>query len=665
MTTNKSPSLSYRPDIDGLRCIAVVPVLLFHAGLGFTGGYVGVDIFFVISGFLITSIIAKDIREQKFSMLHFWERRIRRIIPAAAVVVFCTLVAGAFILLPQQFIDLGSSAAAQTMMAANFYFWDQSGYFAPSAEFAPLLHTWSLAVEEQFYFILPLLLVFAMGRKRTSSGTAIKLLGTIFVLSFLWSIHSTRTTPDSAFFLLPARAWELLTGSLLALAGTSRTCGPRLNEILSAIGIGLIGFAVFYYDHATPFPGLAAVPPCLGTALLLFSNQNKPTFCGRILALPPLVFIGKISYSLYLWHWPLLVYARHLAIDETSLTVRISMVVISIVLATLTWKFVENPFRGKSTLKNRNQVFSFFFVTTACLLLMASVVISTNGFPSRLSQQAQTYAKAGQEELPIQQTRAVTKEGTLPTVNPADNGTPVLPVLVWSDSHGRVLAPMFRKLCDQHQVNIYIATRDSHVPLLDVSLEPMLKNAAEYNDAVFKFIQENKIRTVVLVSRWRAYIEETPNHALMRQRGATEEDDSSAKDVFQSHMASTVARLREAGVEVWIMKQVPYHDRHPHESLARAVMLDRDIATLGSTIAEHKKRQAFVNSVIDAQASEQVHIIDPLPVFEMENQHYRLQKDGKSLYRDDDHLSDYGSTLLAPIFEPMFKSIVEQHRPRH
>jgi len=290
-----SPQLKtfrYRPEIDGLRALAVIPVLLFHAGLGTPGGFMGVDIFFVISGYLITSLIVRDLQLGVFSMRNFWERRIRRILPAATVVVLATLIAGAFILLPETFENLGQSALAQSLMVSNFYFWQQDGYFAAPSDYEPLLHTWSLAVEEQFYLVLPLLLVFLNRRTPTRITLVLTL---IFLTSLIWSFFGPYLYPMATFYLLPARAWELLLGSLIAILPL-RTPGSRLGAtFISLTRIALMVYPMVTYSPTTPFPGIAAIPPCLGAAFFIIATRNHSTPPGQLLASPPFVFVGKIS----------------------------------------------------------------------------------------------------------------------------------------------------------------------------------------------------------------------------------------------------------------------------------------------------------------------------------------------------------------------------------
>ena len=345
-----APPCKYRPDIDGLRALAILPVLLFHADLGCTGGFVGVDVFFVISGFLITSLILKEINSDAFSLIRFWERRIRRIIPALIVVIAVTLLAGWFLYLPEDFCSVGKSVMAQVTLMSNVYFWRLTGYFAAGVDTKPLLHTWSLAVEEQFYVFFPLLLIFLARMKRFSFAKTIFWLG---IGSFVLSVIGSYTKPAATFYLLPTRAWELMIGAFLAAIPEKQVSNPWLNETVGLTGLGLILFSILYYSQDTRFPGLAAIPPCFGAAMIIVSGSGKSTLIGRVLTLRPSVFIGLISYPLYLWHWPLLVFSKYLAIKPQSTEIRVVLLMVSAALATLSWKYIETPFRKRRIVHER------------------------------------------------------------------------------------------------------------------------------------------------------------------------------------------------------------------------------------------------------------------------------------------------------------------------
>ena len=297
-------ALGYRRDIDGLRALAVVPVLLFHVDLWpFSGGYVGVDIFFVISGYLIASIIGHDLAEGRFTLTGFYVRRIRRIFPALFVMIAFTILVGGLILLPLDYRRLGASALATTLFASNIYFARQSGYFGASAEEAPLLHSWSLAVEEQFYIVFPLLMLVGWrlgGRYRL-------LLSMVAGLSLLSAMHMVETAPASAFYLPHTRGWEFLGGAMLAVGRLPAFRSPQIANAAAAAGAALIGWAVLRFSAATPFPGAHALFPVVGAMLILHAGRTGSLVSGA-LSKPAPVFIGRISYSLYLWHWPLIVF---------------------------------------------------------------------------------------------------------------------------------------------------------------------------------------------------------------------------------------------------------------------------------------------------------------------------------------------------------------------
>lgn len=292
--------MKYRPEIDGLRAVAVLPVILFHAGLGlFAGGFVGVDVFFVISGYLITTILLTEIEEDRFSLWTFYERRARRILPALFVVLLACLPFAWVWMLPEQLEAFGKSLVAVMLFGSNILFWRETGYFAPAAEEKPLLHTWSLAVEEQYYLVVPLILMVGLrrfGRNPTFWGLVI-----LSLVSLALCEIGRRSHPSAAFYLAPTRAWELLAGSLCAFI--QRHDGrQRRSQVLSGLGLGLICASVLAFDGQTPFPSLYALVPVLGTVLIiLFATAD--TLAGRILTLRGFVGIGLISYSAYLWRW--------------------------------------------------------------------------------------------------------------------------------------------------------------------------------------------------------------------------------------------------------------------------------------------------------------------------------------------------------------------------
>lgn len=382
-----NPSTVYRAEIDGLRAVAVLPVLLFHAGVpAFSGGFVGVDIFFVISGYLITSILLAEMALQKFSLAGFYERRARRIVPALAFVILCCLPAAWMWLIPEDFSRFGESLVGVALFSSNLYFWKTTDYFGPAAEEQPLLHTWSLAVEEQYYLLFPLflLLVRHLGR-----GKMLALAVALGIASLLLSELAWRSHPDANFYLLPTRSWELLAGAVLAFgrrAGEPHgVLGPKANEGLAAIGAGLILLSTLIFDKSTPFPSLYAIVPVLGTVLVI-SFATPSTVVGRVLATPTLVAIGAVSYGAYLWHQPLLVFYRSVA-TQPDLRGALVMVLASLVLAALSYRFVELPFRRRSVCASRRSMLLASLLALVLMLAAGAAIHLAGGFERRFDEQ--------------------------------------------------------------------------------------------------------------------------------------------------------------------------------------------------------------------------------------------------------------------------------------
>ncbi len=366
--------MEYRKEIDGLRSIAVIPVILFHGGFEWlSGGYIGVDVFFVISGFLISSIILSELAAGTFTIASFYERRARRILPALFFIILMTLPFAWFWLLPYELIDFGKSIIAANLFSSNILFWLESDYFAATSEAIPLLHTWTLAVEEQFYIIFPLfmMLFWNLGKRRLAMIIAL-----IGLLSLGLSEWGWREFPEANFYLLPSRAWEFMIGALVALylQNKSQSRNP-VNHWASFLGLGLIVVPLFVFDKGTPFPSFYTLAPTVGTALiLLYTTPN--TLVYRLLSLRFMVGIGLISYSAYLWHQPIFVFARLISLQEPSLWLMGLLSVVTLGLSYLSWRFVEAPFRNKQRFSRKSifvgsVVFSLAFIATGAALILS------------------------------------------------------------------------------------------------------------------------------------------------------------------------------------------------------------------------------------------------------------------------------------------------------
>lgn len=385
--------MRYRPEIDGLRAIAVIPVILFHAGFQlFSGGFVGVDIFFVISGYLITTIILADLEAGRFSILNFYERRARRILPALYLVMASCLPFAWLWLMPIDAKEFSKSVMAVLAFASNIFFWRQNDYFDAATELKPLLHTWSLGVEEQFYVLFPIFLMVAwrFGRKRI-----VVLLAIVALLSLALAEYAISRKPEATFFLLPTRGWELAMGSLIAfyLEGKERDQFPlALNQLLSLVGLGLIALGVLTFNKETPFPGFSALIPTVGAGLIIMFALPG-TFVERLLVSRVLVGIGLVSYSAYLWHQPLLSFTRHRSFTEPNNVVLALIVVLTFGLAYVTWRYVEQPFRQKNTIAKR--LVWRFSLASAAVLCMCTVglQLTTVGTHGRLSGDADVLSR--------------------------------------------------------------------------------------------------------------------------------------------------------------------------------------------------------------------------------------------------------------------------------
>ena len=502
--------MQYRADIDGLRAVAILPVLLYHAGVPpFTGGYIGVDVFFVISGYLITRLLMADMAAGTFSIAAFYERRIRRIFPALFTVLAATLAAGYVISMPGDLTEIGKSTVAATLFFSNFHFWLTSGYFDAPHSGMPLLHTWSLAVEEQFYIVFPLLLVLTA---RFARGRYIMVLTPILLLSLGLSVAAVHYgtaggfAASAAFYLLPTRAWELLLGAILAIGATRPLISARLNDVVAAVGTALIAVPVFAFTSQTPFPGTEALYPCIGAALLLYSAPHGP-WATRMLAHPAMVFIGKISYSLYLWHWPLIVFATYWNGHALSALQTVVVLAVTFGLSALTWRFIEQPCR-RTKLVNHTALFSIAGGTMAMFVCMGIALIATHGLPQRLPDKVRAIAAYAEYDTALVfRSGQCFLENDGDTLQNFDNTTCLklspdkANVLLLGDSHA---AHLWYGLYGAFPtLNIMQATASGCRPLLDFNTfkaKPRCQELMGY--MLGQWLPANPVDAVVIAARW-------------------------------------------------------------------------------------------------------------------------------------------------------------------
>lgn len=495
--------MQYRPEIDGLRAIAVVPVILFHADVSlFSGGFVGVDVFFVISGFLITTLILREQDRGQFSLLTFYERRARRILPALFLVVSATILPGYVLMTPWDFSEFMRSVAAAALFLSNVHFWENTGYFALAAEKQPLLHTWSLAVEEQFYLLFPLLLLVPFQRA-VLSGIVLAM----FCASLALAQWGATYEPDVNFFFTPSRVWELMAGALCAFWQVSRQ--PKPNELAAAAGLAMVLISIFFYDRAIPFPSLYTLLPVGGTALLLL-YAHRGTRVHTILSSAPLIGIGLVSYSAYLWHQPLFAFARMSMIEPLVLWQTFALILITFALAYLTWLWIEQPVRKSKSgwFRTRGYVFALSATGIGALVLSFMTLDNEQRFYASLSAEQRRYlpylnyaSEARNEE-----------NHTICSLGSANNNlaffdrqeclkiSESMPnVLLMGDSHAshfyKALAQVFP------EANILRATASGCRPLLDYSGQKRCTDLARF--LLEDFLATEEVDAVIISARWR------------------------------------------------------------------------------------------------------------------------------------------------------------------
>ena len=628
----------YRPDIDGLRAVAVVLVLLFHGGLSFTGGFVGVDVFFVISGYLITGLIIRQQNEGRFSLKEFWTRRIRRIIPASAVMALVTLIAGAVLLFPVDFAELGKSTIAQQTMLSNVFFWRSTGYFQGPADLKPLLHTWSLAVEEQFYVVYPFILM-AMSKLRVRTKVILFLAAGIASLAL--SVWGTYSYPSATFYLLPTRAWELLIGGILCFLPAKPIANCAVSLVAGVGGLIMILVASLIFDGATRFPGLNALLPCVGTALIIVSNTGQLNLVGRILALKPVVFVGLISYSLYLWHWPILAYARYYLGHELPLGVVLTSLSASFVLAYLSWVFVETPLRRSRTQTYTRPILIGICGSIPVLVLLAGVVAANRGFESRVKPQVLHYLSATESKWSTDRVsldRA--QDGDFPLFG---DGNGEASCIVWGDSHAIAIMPGVDSACKKIGVQTYQATYPSTAPLLDfvrMTQYGLKEKSPVFATAVVDFVEKQKIDVVILTCKWR---------------------NSAQEDGFKASLEKTINAITDAGAHVIIMLDVADQGVEVPVALAQKAYWELPVSDVGVTVDSGQRLNEEVNAIIADVAKGKATIIEPADTFVDDKGKWQMVIDGEVMFRDAHHLTIEGSLKLEPVFKDAILNAIKKN----
>lgn len=627
--------MKYRPEIDGLRAVAVLPVMIFHAGLTlFSGGFVGVDIFFVISGFLITSIIFREIESGHFSFINFYERRTRRILPALYFVLISCIPLAWFFLVPDDYYDFSNSLMGVVAFISNIVFWQQFDYFSASAEYIPLLHTWSLAIEEQYYLFFPLLLI---ALHRYGVKVVFYSLTAIFLGSLLLSQIGSAYKPSATYYLLPTRFWELLIGSLIALCVRYNTLNiNNLNlekkNILSMLGIMSIVLSLFVIDKSTPFPSFWALLPTLGTGLIiLFANEG--THVNRLLSQKVFVGIGMISYSAYLWHQPIFAFLRHQYLIPVTQLNMILGLFLSLFLAFISWKYIEAPFRNKNK-TSRKLIFVSSIIVSLIILFIGWLGVHYEGFKGRFKLN-ETLSEKSFDIPKLDNGWCFYSVDTDRSLSIGENGhhckigaeTAVeLNAILFGDSFAGMYEPFWDKVGKEHHLNINAVTTNWCYPSLTNN---------------YYWANETPAREQCMSNR--AYVRSKLSDTDVVILSAVWSDlpDSNFKEV--STLISTL--LEHKNLKVIIMPQPAQFSR---ASVMRSVYLNGKLEYSSNEI-KAKESNAILKEL--AANNDRVMFIDRESLFNLQhNASDGYDQNGLPYSFDGAHISIYGSNQAAENF---------------
>jgi peptidoglycan/LPS O-acetylase OafA/YrhL len=614
--------MKYRPDVDGLRAVAILPVLFFHSGIsGFSGGFVGVDVFFVISGYVIALSLLDDLENGRFSIFRFYAKRIRRIFPALFVTVAVTCVVAYFLFIPSFFLDFSRSLLATSVFMSNMYFWKASGYFAADSVFSPLLHTWSLSVEEQYYLFMPIaaFIIYRFVGKRW-----LLTLLPVIVLSFVLSVYATTTAPTANFYVLPTRAWELLIGAALALGTIPVVRSRWLAEAIGLLGLGLIAYAVFTFNETTPFPGLNALYPCLGSVLLIYVGKSAARpLATSILSLPPLVAIGLISYSLYLVHWPIVSFFRYQSLDQPTTIQAFAIVGVSFILAYLSWRFVERPFRTPNPAITQPRLLAGGVAAIAVFAAAGAVGIASEGFPARTpdftEQKIAGHEQWNQGKCFLDNNPDYRKWNADDcTITQGDGPT----ALLWGDSFAAQYVPGIAANSSRIPMKILQYTAAGCPPIISY-YSYARPSCTEFNANALEIIKDLNIGTVILSARWTD----------LQSRGLDQ-------------LESTLAQLEPLGTKVYVIGQSPQFSTSV-QVIAYAKGSREPDAVDSWKIFFDPAINAEIKRYAGAAA-----FIDPLQSL-CEGLECPYRERGQYLYEDAEHFSVEGSKLAVAAYFPL------------
>lgn len=650
-------NMKYRAEIDGLRALAVVPVILFHAGFEwFSGGFVGVDVFFVISGYLITTIIISEMAQGRFSVVNFYERRARRILPALFFMMAVCLPFAWLWLSPGELKDFGQSLVAVSTFTSNIFFWQESGYFETATELKPLLHTWSLAVEEQYYILFPIFLILAW---KFGIKSIIVMLSAAFVISLGLAQWSAFNSPSSNFYLLPTRAWELFVGVFAAFYLTySRHLSSLIgNQILSLLGLMMIVYSIIIFDETTPFPSLYTLLPTIGTGLLILCAVEN-TLVHRALSQTSIVGVGLISYSAYLWHQPLLAFSRHRLIGEPSDVFIGLLCVSSLVLAWVSWKFVEAPFRRKQVF-NRAKIFILsgasilIFSTIGFLFHIEQGIPARAGFDAQLMSTFQlpnSYYDEGCFGIPYQYDKE--DWGCRLGVE-----TENVDYIFFGDSHSFSLIEVIDELAKEANVGVFYAGEAACPPLLGVHKKsPSIgEDCFRLNARVADLAANHSIKGVILSSRWSFYTDGDYKQSDIQLISRSPDGPFTVTDsisTFVEAFSPTVDFYSELGADVHVITQPPQQKIEPQKAYflagkGYASLDDLSVRRLDFEILDAVPASVFIDN------ASKIKLYELKSIFCVDKS-CPIGDEKGSFYYDNNHLSTNGARQLKATLSTIF-----------
>lgn len=646
----------YRSDIDGLRAIAVAAVVLFHAQVpGFGGGYVGVDVFFVISGYLITQLLAGPAAPtQRLRLRDFYIRRARRIFPALCVTSLTVALAGVAILLPWDLARFGYYLAGTSLLATNLAEWKLGiGYFQSNMAHVPIAHFWSIAIEEQFYLVYPItfwLICKYLPRYRTSALIALA------VLSFAVCVWGSYHAPAANYLLAPSRAWAFLLGAGLATIAPRSATSRFLNELLAMAALVTLGLACLLYAPSTRYPGVYALPPCVASAILIHTGREQRTVAGKLLSVRPLVFTGLISYSLYLWHFPGLMLYGYYHIRDIGAFALVVLIGCIYAIAVASWKWIELPIRTRAFLPSNRSFLMAALIVNAVMLSVGVALWKSDGLPRRFPPEVTAREGdwaldsdflSGCVNLPLDRIAS----GGLCSFGPRDNSA--ARAVVWGDSHAMVLLALYRRLAISHHLRLYFAIHSSCRPLVGITSkaenEGLLIGCAAFNAAVAQGVRRLDPRLLILSGHWI----DADADLIAEPDGDVVPGESN----FSRGLRETLRQTGSIGRSVCVVLDVPTlkYNLPNAVGVARKRRIAEDFLKLSRTQALQQYREPER----DIRALEQrgmLRSVDPKDLL-CPGDSCIYESDGNLLYRDADHLSSAGAQFVSSAIEGCFRDV--------